>query len=109
MGARKAIFDALATAGIPAAEDRFRADALGAKGTHAVVRHEGVDAPFCNDSAHVDVDEWSVTLYSPERDEAAEKRAVGALREAGLPVGSGSSGFDDEHHVHWIEWDFQAM
>lgn len=109
MGARKAIYDALEAAGIPAAEDHFRADALGALGTHAVVRHEGADTLFCGDAAYEDVDEWSVTLYSPERDKAAEKRVVTALRDVGLPVGKGSSGYDDEHRVHWCEWDFQAM
>ena len=109
MGARDAIDDALEAAGVPAAEDHFRSDALGALGTHAVVRYGGTETQFCNDSAHFDVDEWSVTLYSPERDEAAEKKVVTALRNVGLPVGKSSSGYDDEHRVHWCEWDFQAM
>lgn len=109
MGVRKAIYDALEAAGVPAAEDHFRADAEGSTQTHVVVRYEGTDTQFCNDSAHFDVDEWSVTLYSPERDKAAEKGVVTALRDAGLPVGKSSSGYDDERHVHWCEWDFQAI
>ena len=109
MGARDAIYDALEAAGVPAAEDHFRSDALGALGTHAVVRHEGTETLFCNGMPYHDVDEWSVTLYSPERDEAAEKKVIDALRDAGLPVGASSSAYDDEHRVHWCEWDFQAM
>ncbi len=109
MGARKIIFDALAAAGIPAAEDHFRADALGAKGTHAVVRHEGTSTLFSGGRPRAVVDEWSVTLYSPERDEEAEKALIGALGRADLPIGGSSSGYDDEHLVHWREWDFQTI
>lgn len=109
MEARDAMFSALETAGIPAAEDHFRADALGAMGTHAVVRHEGTKTCFAAGRPHAVVDEWSVTLYSPERDEEAERALAKALRDAGLPIGGSSSGYDDEHRVRWREWDFQTV
>lgn len=109
MEVRSTIFTALEEAGIPAAEDHFREDALGALGAHVVVRHESTETLFCNGMPYHDVDEWSVTLYSPERDEAAEKKVIDALRDAGLPVGASSSAYDDEHRVHWREWDFQTV
>lgn len=109
MGARSTIFSALEEAGIPAAEDHFREDALGALGAHVVVRREGTDTLFCNGAPYMDAEHWSVTLYSPARDEATEWRVFDALREAGLPIGTSSSGYDDEHRVHWCQWDFDTL
>lgn len=103
------IFEALDSTGIPVAEDFFSEDAQGSDGSHAVLRYEGDKTVYADGSAYIQADRWSLSLYSPKRDEPAEAAIKDAMKSIGIPLGNASSGYDDEHRTHWCQWDFQTI
>jgi len=74
-----------------------------------VYRHEGTRSLKAAGKVVAIRDQWSVSLYSKRRAEAAEQLVESAFADAGIPCGDSSSGFDDEHDLHWVEWNFELV
>ena len=92
---------------LPVAEGRWESDSA-STGPHIVVRHEGTRSLKANGEAYAIADSWSVSLYSERWDSASESAIQSALNSAGIPCDA-SSGYDDEHNIHWTEWDFETV
>ena len=105
---REALARALASTGITTAAELFDPASV-EEGARVVYRHEGTRSLKAGGSVIAVRDLWSVTLYSARRAPAAEDAVTGALRAAGIPAGDSSSGYDDEHRLHWVEWDFELV
>lgn len=103
---REAVARACRASGITTAAETFDPASV-EEGARLVYRHEGVRSLKANGGVYAKRDQWSVTLYSKRRAEAAEEAVENALAEAGIPAGDSSSGFDDDHDLHWVEWDFE--
>ena len=97
----------LAATGLTVAEGRYEPDSLD-RGPHIVVRHLGSPSLKADGKAYVRTDEWSASLYSERWEPALENAVSDALSAAGIPCDP-SSGYDDEHDVHWAEWDFETL
>ena len=107
MASRADIAAMFRTTGLTVAADVYEPDSAD-KGPHLVYRHEGTRSLKAGGRVHARIDQWSVTLYSPRRDEASESLVEGAFDAAGIPVGDSMSDYDDEFKVHWTEWDFET-
>jgi len=78
-------------------------------GARLVYRHEGTRSLKAGGAVIAVRDQWSVTLYTAARAAAAEDAVADALRAAGIPAGDTSAGYDDEHRIYWVEWDFELV
>lgn len=101
------IVAALAATGLTVAEGRYEDDSAD-RGPHIVVRHEGARALSMNGRTQAVADDWSASLYSQRWEPSLEDSVEAALADAGITHGGSMSGYDDEHGVHWTEWDFQT-
>lgn len=104
---RATVAAACRSTGITTAAERYD-PASAERGRRLVYRHEGTRSLKASGRVAACADQWSVTLYSPSRDEEAELAVEAALADAGIPCGDSMSGFDDEHGIHWTEWDFET-
>ena len=100
------IVAALAGTGLPVAEGRWEPDSA-ESGPHIVIRHEGTRSMKANGMAYAIADAWSVSLYSERWEPSLEDSVQGALNAAGIPCDA-AGGYDDEHGIHWAEWDFET-
>lgn len=94
--------------GLTVAADVYEPDSED-KGPHIVYRHEGTRCLRADGRAYAVRDSWSVTLYTKRYDPASEALVEAAFESAGLPVPDSMSGYDDEHRIHWTEWDFETI
>ncbi len=93
--------------GLTVASDVYEPDSAD-NGPHIVVRNEGTRSLKANGTVFARVDAWSVTLYSERYDPVSQSAVERALDSAGIVAGDASSGYDDEHRIHWCEWDFET-
>ena len=105
---RSTVAEACRASGITAAAETFDPASV-ERGARLVYRHEGTRSLKAGGKVYAIRDQWSVTLYSKQRAEAAEGAVEDALAEAGIPCGNSSSGYDDEHGLHWAEWNFELV
>lgn len=105
---RRTVAEACRASGITTAAETFDPASV-EDGARLVYRHEGTRTLKAGGAVIATRDQWSVTLYTAARAPAAEDAVAGALQAAGIPAGDTSAGYDDEHRLYWVEWDFELV